>query len=98
MTAKENELKKLKEENEKSKQDTAQDAGKVETPCDCEDSPSMELPQRNAKDQKVGDKRLTEKRTSNDSGALAGPNTKPTVRPAADSQEDRKKEKEEDDD
>ena len=64
MTAKENELK----------------TAKIDTACDCEESPSTELPQKDPKNKDAtGDAGKTEKRTSNDSGALAGPNTKPTV-------------------
>jgi len=52
---------------------------KFNSPCDCEDSPSTELPQMKPEEKKNGKEK---RRTSNDSGSLAGPNTKPTEPPA----------------
>jgi len=107
MTAKDELLKALKEENKQLKDEnkhlkgnspadakSPKEEAKIETPCDCEDAATTELPQKNTDDKSAaGQNTKTEKRTSNDSGALAGPNTKPTVRPVVDPQE-AKKEKE----
>lgn len=69
---------------------TAKETAKIDTPCDCENTPSTELSQKDPKDKDAaGEKSKSEKRTSNDSGALAGPNTKPTV-PVAKPDDDEK--------
>lgn len=55
-------------------------------PCECEDLPAEAGEGKKADDAATEelDKesgKTDEKKTSNDSGALAGPNTKPTIRP-----------------
>jgi hypothetical protein len=77
---KENEKQKVKDEGKKLKPES------TENPCECDDLPAEAGEGKKADDaateeldEKSGKK--NGKRTSNDSGALAGPNTKPTIRP-----------------
>ncbi len=75
MKCSDEENRKLKEEAKKLKPEN------TEKSCECEDAPAEAGEGKKADDAATEElDKKSGKRTSNDSGALAGPNTKPTIR------------------